>query len=59
VDQDAAFLQFVERCGLKPGVGVRVETKDPLADAITVRPGDRHAVTLGTGAAEKILVEEM
>jgi DtxR family Mn-dependent transcriptional regulator len=58
VDQDAAYLQFVERCGLKPGVTVRVETKDPLADAVTVRPADRKSVTLGTGAAGKILVEE-
>jgi DtxR family Mn-dependent transcriptional regulator len=58
LDQDAAFLQFVERCGLKPGASVRVETRDALADAITVRPGDRKPVTLGTGAAGKILVEE-
>jgi DtxR family Mn-dependent transcriptional regulator len=56
-DQDAAFLQFVERCGLKPGVTVIVETRDEHADAVTVRPKDRKPVTLGTGAAEKILVE--
>jgi DtxR family Mn-dependent transcriptional regulator len=59
VDQDAAFLQFVERCGLKPGVGVRVETRDALADAIAVRPDNRKPITLGTGAAGKILVEDV
>ena len=56
-DQDPGFLQFVERCGLKPGVAVVVETRDELADAVTVRPSDRKPVTLGTGAAEKILLE--
>jgi DtxR family Mn-dependent transcriptional regulator len=58
VDQDTAFLQFVERCGLKPGIAIIVETRDDQADAVTVRPKDRKPVTLGTSAAEKILVEE-
>src|SRR4051812_27715253 len=58
IDQDSAFLQFVERCGLMPGVTVAVEVRDTLADAVWVRPGDRRAVTLGTAAAAKILVEE-
>jgi DtxR family Mn-dependent transcriptional regulator len=57
-DQDAAFLQFVERCGLKPGIAVTVETRNAQADAVTVRPKDRKPVTLGTVAAEKILVED-
>jgi DtxR family Mn-dependent transcriptional regulator len=58
VDQDAAFLQFVERCGLKPGVAITIETRDDLADAVSVRPAGRKAITLGTAAAAKILVEE-
>jgi DtxR family Mn-dependent transcriptional regulator len=58
VDQDAAFLQFVERCGLKPGIDVVVEARDEHADSVTVRPRDRKSVTLGSGAAGKILVEE-
>jgi DtxR family Mn-dependent transcriptional regulator len=58
VDQDPKFLQFVERCGLKPGVPVTVEARDDQADSITVRPKDRKPVTLGTGAAGKILVED-
>jgi DtxR family Mn-dependent transcriptional regulator len=58
IDQDSAFLQFVERCGLMPGVTVAVEVRDALADAVWVRPGDRRPVTLGTAAAAKILVED-
>ncbi len=57
IDQDPAFLQFVERCGLMPGVSVAVQVRDKLADAIWVRPGDRRAIPLGTTAAAKILVE--
>jgi DtxR family Mn-dependent transcriptional regulator len=58
LDQDPAFLQFVERCGLMPGVNVTVEVRDTLADAVWVRPRDRRPLTLGTAAAAKILVEE-
>lgn len=56
-DQDAEFLQFVDRCGLVPGVGVTVEARDGLAEAVWVRTGGRRAITLGTAAAGKILVE--
>src|SRR5690349_12433677 len=45
MDQDPAFLQFVERCGLMPGVLVIVQVRDKLADAIWVRPGDRRPIT--------------
>lgn len=58
IDQDPAFLQFVERCGLMPGVTVTVQVRDKLADAVWVRPGDRRPVPLGTSAAAKILVED-
>src|SRR5437773_9862070 len=57
IDQDPAFLQFVDRCGLMPGVSVTVEVRDALADAVWVRPKDRRPLTLGTAAAAKILVE--
>lgn len=57
MDQDPAFLQFVNRCGLLPGVEVSVEVRDELADAVWVRPGAKRAITLGTAAAAKILVE--
>lgn len=58
IDQDPAFLQFVDRCGLMPGVTVTVEVRDALADAVWVRPKDRRPLTLGTAAAAKILVEK-
>jgi DtxR family Mn-dependent transcriptional regulator len=57
IDQDPAFLQFVDRCGLTPGVNVTVEVRDTLADAVWIRPRDRRPLTLGTAAAAKILVE--
>jgi DtxR family Mn-dependent transcriptional regulator len=57
LDQDPAFLQFVERCGLMPGVSVTVESRDGVADAVWVKPQDRRALTMGTSAALKILVE--
>ena len=57
LDQDPAFLQFVEKCGLMPGVALTVESRDPVADAVWVKPQDRRAHTMGTSAALKILVE--
>lgn len=57
-DQEPRFLQFVERCGLMPGVSVSVEHREPYADSITVRPNGKPPITLGTAAAEKILLEE-
>src|SRR2546423_10956296 len=57
IDQDPAFLVFVNRCGLMPGVSVVVEVRDTMADAVWVRPDGRRAITLGTAAAAKILVE--
>lgn len=57
VDQEPAFLQFVDRCGLIPGVTVVVDGRDELADSIRVRPRGKDVVTLGTSAAMKILVE--
>jgi DtxR family Mn-dependent transcriptional regulator len=57
IDQDPPFLQFVRRCGLTPGVIVKVESRDPPAASVVIRPAGKGAVTLGTAAAAKILVE--
>ena len=57
LDQDAAFLQFVDRHGLTPGTTVTVDEPDPAAGAVRVRAGDRPDVSLGLTAAAKILVE--
>ena len=58
VDQDARFLQFLDRAGLKPGVLLTINGRDEQADAISVKVDARSSLTLGTSAAMKILVEE-
>jgi DtxR family Mn-dependent transcriptional regulator len=57
VDQDPPFLQFLDRSGLKPGVTLTINGHDPQADAISVKLDSRSPLTLGTSAAQKILVE--
>ncbi len=59
VDQDAKFLQFLNRAGLKPGVSLTVNSKDEHADSISVKVEGRGPLTLGMGAGMKILVEEV
>ena len=64
-DQDAPFLQFLDRTGLKPGALVRVERRDDEADSLLVRldvkadsaTDSKPPITLGLGAARKIRVE--
>src|SRR6185312_9039230 len=57
IDQDAPFLQFVDRSGLVPGVSIVVRRRDALADSVVVQVGDKPVITLGSAAAAKILVE--
>jgi len=57
VDQDNAFLRFVDRHGLKPGTTVRVLDQDAAADAVTVEPEDATPLTMGHAAAAKLMVE--
>lgn len=57
-DQDEDFLRFVEKAGLKPGEAVEVRGRDEAAEATRLRVGGSgKALTLGAGAAGKILVE--
>ena len=56
-DQDPTFLQFVERQGLTPGIDVHIVESDTAADAVTVRPNGQSSVTIGRGAAAKVMVE--
>src|SRR6476646_11630203 len=56
-DQDPAFLRFGERNDLKPGQMVEVESRDPAADAVRLVGNGREALTIGTRAASKLLVE--
>ncbi len=57
LDQDERFLRFADESGLTPGIDLTVESRDDVADAVTVRAGERDAVTVGTSVAAKILVE--
>jgi DtxR family Mn-dependent transcriptional regulator len=55
-DQDPSFLRFIERHDLKPGQAIEVQTRDTVADAVTVR-GPHHTITIGARAASKLLVD--
>lgn len=55
-DQRAEFLQLVEREGLKPGRQVMVLERDASAERVVIDRPDREPLSLGSGAAEKILV---
>ena len=57
LDQDAAFLSFVQRQGLAPGAIVTVVRRQNAADAVSVRVGQQALVALGLSAAAKVLVE--
>jgi DtxR family Mn-dependent transcriptional regulator len=56
-DQSREFLQLVERRGLKPGSGVRVERRDEAADTVDLRLESGEPLSLGNRAASKIFVE--
>ncbi len=56
-DQDEDFLRFVERHGLKPGARIAIKSRDIQADAITVVPEDKPAITIGSEAAAKLWIE--
>jgi DtxR family Mn-dependent transcriptional regulator len=57
LDQNPAFLQFLDRCGLTPGTAITVESREEAAAAVKVKPERKQTVTLGFDAAAKILVE--
>lgn len=56
LDQNAAFLRFVEENGLKPGEAVAVADRDPAADSVRVRRADGSELAIGARAASKLLV---
>ena len=55
-DQDPAFLQFLDRSGLTPGVVISVASRERAADAVALKSGG-STLTLGLAAAAKVLVE--
>jgi DtxR family Mn-dependent transcriptional regulator len=56
LDQDPAFLRFIEQQDIKPGTRITVESRDDQAHAISVRLRGKRVTTLGITAAAKILV---
>ena len=61
LDQEPNFLRFVDQCGLTPTAIVRVQQRDPLADAVRLRiakdKSSRHRVLSG-GVAARFLVRD-
>lgn len=56
VDQRPAFLQLVEREGLKPGTALTVAARDEAADTVELERADGSTLSLGRRAGSKILV---
>src|SRR6187455_1820017 len=56
VDQDAAFLRFVEQRNLMPGRQVRVAERDVVADALKITAPGGESATVGLRAAAKVMV---
>jgi DtxR family Mn-dependent transcriptional regulator len=56
MDQDKAFLRFIEGHHLKPGQSIEVEHRDAASDSVRVRGAGDQRVTIGTRAASKLLV---
>jgi len=57
IDQDKSFLRFIESHHLKPGESIEVEDRDAASDSVRVRGKDDQRITIGTGAASKLLVQ--
>jgi DtxR family Mn-dependent transcriptional regulator len=56
IDQDRAFLRFIEGHDLKPGESIEVEARDAASDSVRVRGKNDQRITIGTRAASKLLV---
>jgi DtxR family Mn-dependent transcriptional regulator len=57
IDQDKAFLRFIENHNLKPGELIEVEDRDAASDSVSVRGKNDRRITIGTRAASKLLVQ--
>lgn len=56
VDQEPAFLRFIEQHDLMPGRTVVVVARDPEADSVRLQSQDGRMLTVGARAATKVLV---
>ena len=59
VDQDPAFLRFIEQEGLIPGQPVVIEQRDDAADAVRLKHPTGRLTTIGLRAASKVQVESI
>ena len=57
IDQDKAFLRFIEQHSLKPGELIEVEARDAAADSVQILASRERRITIGTRAASKLLVQ--
>jgi len=55
-DQSQEFLQLVEREGLKPGSQLQIKRRNEAAESVELDRRERGPLSLGFGAASKILV---
>ena len=56
-DREPDFLKLVEKLGLRPGVRLRVASRDEAADLLELDLGRGKRVTLGRRAGGRIFVE--
>lgn len=59
IDQDRAFLRFIEQHSLKPGEPIEVEARDAAADSVQLLASRARRITIGTRAASKLLVQRL
>jgi DtxR family Mn-dependent transcriptional regulator len=59
VDQDAAFLRFIESHHLKPGQTIEVEARDEVSDSVRLKGRNDERMTIGAKAASKLLVSSV
>lgn len=55
--QDQKFLQYIHNIGLIPGTEVHVSAREDIADVIEIQLPENKSVSLGSKAANHILVE--
>jgi DtxR family Mn-dependent transcriptional regulator len=56
LDQDAAFLRFLEQHHLTPGSALVIESRDAAAEAVRVSGGGGSPTTIGWRAASRVQV---
>ena len=55
-DQDTGFLNYIASAGLNPGVNIKVTARNPSAESVQIDLGPGQQLSLGYGAAAKVMV---